>query len=58
MFDRMVEEHCIARSACIGYWQGSAKTLLNDAAALQPTFMIGVPRIYDRVYSALISQVR
>ena len=58
IFDRVAEELFLAISARIGYWQGSAKTLMDDVATLRPTIFVGVPRIFDRLYSGVTSKVR
>merc|ERR1719375_1854913 len=57
IFDRMTEELMIARGGSIGYWQGDVKKILDDVGSLQPTFFVGVPRIYDRIYSAVMAKM-
>ena len=37
----------------VGYWQGDTVKLVDDIGALKPTLFIGVPRIFDRIYSAV-----
>ena len=44
--------------ACIGYWQGNIKLLVDDLAALKPTFFVGVPRVFDRVRQRVLERVR
>jgi hypothetical protein len=41
----------------IGYWQGNPKTLLDDVGALKPTIFVGVPRIFDRIYTGVTQKV-
>jgi long-chain acyl-CoA synthetase len=41
----------------IGYWQGNVNLLVDDIGALKPTVFIGVPRVFDRIYSRVIDQV-
>jgi long-chain acyl-CoA synthetase len=57
IFDRMTEELMIAKGGSIGYWQGDVKHILDDVGALQPTFFVGVPRIFDRIYSAVMAKM-
>merc|ERR1739848_878561 len=57
IFDRMTEELLIARGGSIGYWRGDVKGLLDDIGTLKPTFFCGVPRIFDRIYSAVMAKL-
>ncbi|QDZ23683.1 acetyl-CoA synthetase-like protein [Chloropicon primus] len=57
IFDRMTEELVIAKGGCIGYWQGNVKAILDDVGSLKPTFFCGVPRIFDRIYSAVMAKM-
>jgi len=57
IFDRVVEEVMIACGGCIGYWQGDVKKLVDDIGALKPTFFCGVPRIFDRIYAAVMAKL-
>lgn len=44
--------------ARIGYFQGDVRKLVDDIGALKPTLFIGVPRVFDRVYSGVYEKVR
>merc|ERR1712072_1329229 len=57
IFDRMTEELLISKGGSIGYWQGDVKQILDDVGALKPTFFCGVPRIFDRIYSAVMAKM-
>merc|ERR1711904_434472 len=57
IFDRMTEELLIARGGSIGYWRGDVKGPLDDIGTLKPTFFCGVPRIFDRIYSAVMAKM-
>jgi len=57
IFDRVVEEMFLGMGACIGYWRGDIKLLLEDIAALKPTLFIGVPRVFERIYSRAMERV-
>ncbi|KAF8060497.1 LACS4 [Scenedesmus sp. PABB004] len=57
IFDRTAEEMLIAVGGAIGYWQGSVATLVDDIGALRPTLFIGVPRVFDRIYSRVTDQI-
>jgi len=47
----------ISLGAKIGYWQGNVNLLVDDIGALKPSIFIGVPRVFDRIYSRVIDQV-
>lgn len=53
IFDRVAEETFLGLGGSIGYWQGNPKTLLDDVGALRPTIFVGVPRIFDRIYTGV-----
>jgi long-chain acyl-CoA synthetase len=40
----------VSRGIRIGFYNGDAKRLLEDAQILKPTCMCGVPRIFQRIY--------
>lgn len=58
IFDRVAEEALLAKGGSIGYWQGDVKQLMDDVGALRPTIFVGVPRIFDRIYSGVKDKVR
>lgn len=43
--------------ACIGYYSGDTRKVLEDCAALRPTVFAGVPRVYERVYTGVMDKV-
>jgi long-subunit acyl-CoA synthetase (AMP-forming) len=53
----VAEELFLGIGSHIGYWQGSPKALLDDVVALRPTVFVGVPRIFDRLYSGVTDKV-
>lgn len=57
IFDRVNEEFFLFFGGCIGYWQGDVLKLLEDIAALKPAMFVGVPRVFDRIYSRVMGQV-
>lgn len=57
IFDRVAEEMFLYLGGSIGYWQGDTTKLVDDIGALGPTMFIGVPRIFDRIYSAVTGQI-
>ncbi|MEW5304926.1 MAG: hypothetical protein WDW36_007501 [Sanguina aurantia] len=58
IFDRINEEWFLYMGASIGYWQGDVQKLTEDIAALKPAIFLGVPRVFDRIYSKVMAQVR
>ncbi|CAD7700609.1 unnamed protein product [Ostreobium quekettii] len=57
IFDRTAEELFLHLGGAIGYWRGDIAGLVDDMAALQPTMFVGVPRVFDRIYARVTSQV-
>ena len=55
---RAAEETLLSMGASIGYWRGDIKGLVDDIAALRPTIFIGVPRVFDRIYTGVLAKVR
>lgn len=58
IFDRVAEETMLYVGASIGYWQGEVAKLMADAQALKPTIFAGVPRVFDRVHSAVMNKLK
>ncbi|KAI8532913.1 hypothetical protein RHMOL_Rhmol11G0254600 [Rhododendron molle] len=57
VYDQIIETYCISRGSSIGFWQGDVRYLMEDIVELKPTFFSGVPRIYDRIYTAVNSKL-
>jgi long-chain acyl-CoA synthetase len=53
----VLEEMMLHLGGRVGYFQGDTRKLMDDIAALKPTLFIGVPRIYDRIYSGVTGQI-
>ncbi|KAJ1882730.1 medium-chain fatty acid-CoA ligase faa2 [Coemansia sp. RSA 1722] len=54
--------HCYERNniyvglfsgGCVGFYSGNVLTIAEDAQALRPTTMSGVPRLYNRIYDRI-----
>ena len=41
----------------IGYYTGDPLRLIDDVGTLQPTMFPSVPRLYNRIYSKLVSRI-
>ena len=48
----------VARGIRIGFYNGDAKRLMEDAQILKPTCMCGVPRIYQRVFDGAQAKLK
>ena len=57
IMERNSQSNMIAHGAGIGYFRGSPLLLVEDAAALQPTFFPGPPRLYNRLFDAVSSAI-
>ena len=57
IFGRVAEEAVLSKGGSVGYWQADPKKMMDDIAALRPTIFVGVPRVFDRVYSGVTAKV-
>eukprot|EP00898_Chlorokybus_atmophyticus_P000746 jgi/Chlat1/1672/Chrsp127S01906 len=57
VFDRDAEEFFLSRGAAIGYFCGDTRKLTADIKELRPTFLAGVPRVFERVYSGVLDKL-
>jgi long-chain acyl-CoA synthetase len=53
IFETIVQSLTIAVGGSIALYHGDVKGLIDDAKAAQPTIFVGVPRVYERVYSVI-----
>ena len=54
LMDHMVFTLNFVLGAQIGYYSGSNERLLEDNQELRPTMFCAVPRIYERIYNAIL----
>ncbi len=50
VFARVIQVGCVARRVTLGH-TADIKNLLPDLAAFQPTFVLAVPRIFEKVFN-------
>ncbi len=53
VFERCILLLAVANKMKIGFYQGDVLKLKEDLAILRPTFMISVPRLYNRFYDLM-----
>ncbi|XP_022770784.1 long chain acyl-CoA synthetase 1-like isoform X6 [Durio zibethinus] len=53
ILDRMIEEYFFHKGASVGYYHGNLKELRDDIMELKPTFLAGVPRVYDMIHEGI-----
>jgi long-chain acyl-CoA synthetase len=51
IFGRLVQVGCVASRVCMGH-SHDVKNLLGDLAVFQPTFLLSVPRVFEKVYNS------
>ena len=44
--------HSAFQGVGVGFYSGRVETLADDFAALKPTIVFGVPRVFSRIYDA------
>lgn len=54
---RVGEELFLYLGARLGYWRGDIKGLVDDIGELKPTIFIGVPRVFERIYTGVNAKV-
>lgn len=54
---RVIQFYTLDVGATLGYWRGSTQTLLEDVAALRPTHLPSVPRIFEKIHTRALAQV-
>jgi len=52
-FERSTTYAILAVGASIGFYQGNIVELFNDIATLRPTFLVGAPRVWSRLYDKM-----
>lgn len=57
IYGRFLEISMLGHGNAIGYFQGDTLQLVDDVAALRPTFFPGVPRVWQKVYDRITSQI-
>jgi long-chain acyl-CoA synthetase len=50
-FARIIEVGCLESGAILGHWP-DASTLVQGLAGFQPTFLLAVPRVFEKVYNS------
>lgn len=57
MFERCCENGIYYVGGCVGFYSGDIKELTNDLKMLRPTVMPAVPRLLNRVYDKIQSEI-
>ncbi|MFI7610159.1 AMP-dependent synthetase/ligase [Nonomuraea terrae] len=50
VFARVIQVACVERGVCLAH-NADRATLTEDLAALRPSFLLAVPRVFERVYN-------
>ncbi|VDD95642.1 unnamed protein product [Enterobius vermicularis] len=57
MFERLVEAAAFQVGARVGYFKGDVRTMAEDIKELRPTIIPLVPRVLNRIYDKVMSEV-
>ncbi|KAL6607893.1 hypothetical protein ACP70R_040956 [Stipagrostis hirtigluma subsp. patula] len=57
ILDRMIEEYFFHKGASVGYYHGDLNALRDDIMELKPTLLVGVPRVYERIYEGILKAI-
>ncbi|KAJ2158614.1 medium-chain fatty acid-CoA ligase faa2 [Coemansia sp. RSA 552] len=52
-FERQVLYTGLLKGGCVGFFSGDILSIADDAQALRPTTMCGVPRLFNRIYDRI-----
>ncbi|CAH8320657.1 unnamed protein product [Eruca vesicaria subsp. sativa] len=53
ILDRMNEEYFFRKGASVGYYHGDLNVLRDDIQELKPTYIAGVPRVFERIHEGI-----
>ncbi|KAL7423613.1 medium-chain fatty acid-CoA ligase faa2 [Cryptotrichosporon argae] len=57
IYERIVEIVCMYQDGTIAFTTGDNLRLLEDAQLIKPHFMPGVPRVWNRIHAAIVTQM-
>jgi long-chain acyl-CoA synthetase len=57
MYERCMEISMMMSGGRIGYYRGDTTLLLEDIGQCHPTIFCGVPRLFNRIYDKIMSQI-
>jgi len=57
IFECLVETTLLNNGSSVAYYQGNIKKLTEDWVAVKPTIIIGVPRVFSKVYSKTMAKI-
>lgn len=57
MLERVVESVCFTKGARVGFYRGDIRLLAEDIKELQPTVVPVVPRVLNRLYDKVMTEV-
>jgi len=57
MYERIMEITCVRAGGRVGYFRGDTLLLLEDIGACRPTVFCGVPRLFNRIYYKIMTQI-
>ncbi|VDO58834.1 unnamed protein product [Haemonchus placei] len=57
MLERVIESVCFAKGARVGFYRGDIRLLADDIKELRPTVVPVVPRVLNRLYDKVMTEV-
>ena len=57
IFEQMLISINLVYGTKTGYYSGNTSRLLEDIQALKPTYLCGVPRLYERIYKTIMDTI-
>eukprot|EP01114_Cavostelium_apophysatum_P016861 TRINITY_DN4886_c0_g1_i1.p1 TRINITY_DN4886_c0_g1~~TRINITY_DN4886_c0_g1_i1.p1 ORF type:complete len:702 (+),score=136.40 TRINITY_DN4886_c0_g1_i1:50-2155(+) len=57
IMERVTQATLFYHGATIGFYSGDIRKLMEDFVVLKPTYVVGAPRIYQRIYDRVMNSV-
>ncbi|KAJ3443529.1 long-chain-fatty-acid--coa ligase [Anaeramoeba flamelloides] len=57
IFERELHTWLIYHGSRIGFYSGNIRLLVNDISELKPSLMVGVPRVFSRIYDKVLDTI-
>ena len=57
IYELCAEKCFVAQNCRIGFYTGDTRNMMADIQALKPTVMLGVPRVFNRVYDGMKQKI-
>ncbi|KAI8912661.1 hypothetical protein EDD86DRAFT_115029 [Gorgonomyces haynaldii] len=57
VLEQIVVAAMLYSGACIGFYQGDIKKIMEDLLELKPTVLVGPPRVFTKIYDGIFAKI-